>query len=398
MTCLSESDHEFLLQARVRLALNHPFLATAITRLPFKDASEFSWCNTMATDGYHIYYNAGWAQALPKKELEAVITHEVLHVVFGHSDRINGRNKNIWNAACDYAINIMLFDLGFDLPCDGLLDQRFRRLTAEQIYRELITESTSSTGKITISSLLAVGGELAGDVLGSEEITATPIQDADAPDEQGRRMLRRDLSIEMVDRLKEMGSKAGQFQIEITAAVKNRADWNVILRRFLHEKVKTDWSMYPPSKKYIWQQIYLPSVGVSSIGTIVFAIDTSGSMSEEELSKSLAEVRMIRASFPCELIIIQCDASIQQVTTYSEFDDTPVSSSIGLKGRGGTDFKPVFQWIDDNHLHPGVLIYATDGYGTFPKQAPAYATIWLMTDRGSHAFDPPFGFSIDISN
>jgi len=398
VSCLSDFDHGFLLQARVRLALNQPFLATAITRLPFKEAGQFNWCETMATDGYHIYFNAGWARNLPKGELEAVIVHEVLHVVLGHADRINDRNKEVWNVACDYAINIMLSDLGFELPCGGLLEQRFRRMTAEQIYRELRPDTSKPYPQMLelAGDRQSPGGHLSGDVIDRDLLVDALPERSDNLDVQERRMLRRELIEGLESQIKSMGYKGGNLAIEVRAALQNKTDWALVLRRYLYEKVKTDWSMYPPSKKYIWQQIYLPSVGVSSLGTIVFAIDTSGSMSSDELSKALSEVRAIRSLFPCELIVMQCDASIQSVETYSEFDDTPLASSFTMKGFGGTDFRPVFSYVESKSIVPSVLIYATDGYGTFPETLPDHPVIWLLTDRGPHQFDPPFGVYIDL--
>src|SRR4051812_4228982 len=109
-----------LLKARIRLALQQPFLASALMRLPFRECAGMGWCPTMATDGYHIFFNPAWTAALSDLELRGVLAHEVLHVLFAHSERMRSRNALIWNAACDFAINLLLLEQGFTIPSGGL--------------------------------------------------------------------------------------------------------------------------------------------------------------------------------------------------------------------------------------------------------------------------------------
>ncbi|MBK6740182.1 MAG: M48 family metalloprotease [Haliea sp.] len=84
-------------------------------RLPIKDATEMPWCQTMSTDGYHVFYHAPWVAELQDDEIQGVLAHEVLHVVFGHSDRRNQRHAQNWNIACDLAINLLLKAEGLGL-------------------------------------------------------------------------------------------------------------------------------------------------------------------------------------------------------------------------------------------------------------------------------------------
>ena len=112
----------------------------------------------------------------------------------------------------------------------------------------------------------------------------------------------------------------------------------------------------------------MPSPSVLAPGHVVFAIDTSGSMDAEELAAVLAEVRSYRETFPCRLTVIQADAAVQSVQSYGELDGVEVPRGMAVLGRGGTDFRPVFEWIREKAEEtPTVLIYATDGFGTFPN-------------------------------
>ena len=99
-----------ILKARIALSLRQPFLASAIMRLPIKDATVYSWCQTMATDGYHIFFNSNWVSNLSQSELRGVLAHEVLHVIFQHSSRRLNRDPIVWNIAADHAINLLLIE------------------------------------------------------------------------------------------------------------------------------------------------------------------------------------------------------------------------------------------------------------------------------------------------
>ena len=88
---------ERVLRARIRLALSQPFLATALMRLPVREVTNSAWCQTAATDGYHLFYNPAWVAGLADAELRGVLAHEVLHVLFAHGERCGKRTARRWN-------------------------------------------------------------------------------------------------------------------------------------------------------------------------------------------------------------------------------------------------------------------------------------------------------------
>ena len=130
-----------VLRARIRLALSHPFLATSVMRLPVREVVKVPWCRTAATDGYHLFYNPDWMGGLTDAELRGVLAHEVLHVLFSHSERRTEREPRPWNIACDFAINLLLIDQGFRLPEGGMISREFAGMTAEEIYALLATQA-----------------------------------------------------------------------------------------------------------------------------------------------------------------------------------------------------------------------------------------------------------------
>ena len=388
-----------LTKARICLALGQPFIASAVMRLPFKECEALSWCPTMATDGYHIFFNPEWVSGLTDLEIEGVIAHEVLHVVFGHPDRIRSRDPEVWNIACDHAINLFLLTQGFFLPKGGAMDPAYSAMTSEEIYEVIyqkidFAKAGSESGSRVRRKHVTTGG-LGRDLISPQDIRIQDMQDDDALDEEQRRQMRNSLGTEMRQQLH--GAGAGLFEGEFTLAKTRLIDWETLLRRWLYDRVKNDWRSFPFSKKHLSRGFFLPSIGLDIPGHVVFAIDTSGSMSNTDLAVIAGEVRNFRETFPSRLTVLQCDATIQSEENYDLLDPTPTPEKMTLKGRGGTDFRPVFDWVSSHSdtSHP-ILIYATDGFGTFPKTSAQFPSIWILTPSSATDKQIPFGSIVRI--
>jgi len=385
------ADSSRLSAARVMLAMKYPYLAVATLRLPFRELPEHHACKTMATDGYHIWYRSEWVAQLDDEAMIGVIAHEVLHVVFGHADRRMDRNPEIWNIAADHAINLLLSQQSQKIPVGGCCDFVFRNLAAEEIYDRLTTGSKALSSSAAIRMAESSG---AIDLLKSNDPIVAGIGDSDAPDQEGRRQLRHELVNAMKSEFH--GHMPGSLVEELDRSTSSHLDWGKIFSRFLFEQVRSDWSMYPFSRKHLHRGLYLPSASIHSVGHVVFAIDTSGSMSTKDLAIAFSEVRRLREMFPSRLTVIQCDASIQEVSEYGEWDGADVPERIVVKGRGGTDFKPVFVWLREHGEGPiaPILVFVTDGIGSFPKVAYEGPCFWLVTKNGARSSAFPFGIVI----
>src|SRR4051794_22117135 len=125
-------------KARTALVLDHPFFGSLLFRLKGVESRSIK---TMATDGITLYYNPEFVDTLTAATLAGALAHEVLHPALHHHVRRSGREPKRWNVACDYAINPLLVDAGLNLPEGVLLDNRFRGMSAEQIYNLLETDS-----------------------------------------------------------------------------------------------------------------------------------------------------------------------------------------------------------------------------------------------------------------
>ena len=134
-----QDDHEIrerIVQSRVRLLLKHPFFGNLATRLKLKNADD--WCPTAATDGIHLFYNREFITPLTSDELDFLIGHEVMHCVYDHMERREGRDPQIWNMATDYVINGQLVREGLGkMPKEGLHDIKYYEKNSDEVYTHL---------------------------------------------------------------------------------------------------------------------------------------------------------------------------------------------------------------------------------------------------------------------
>ena len=389
---------EKVLKARIALSLRQPFLASAIMRLPIKDATKYSWCQTMATDGYHIFFNALWVDKLSNAELRGVLAHEVLHVIFQHSRRRLNRDAFLWNIAADHAINLLLLAQGFKLPKDGFSNHIYKGKSTEEIYSLLPKSSKFLQFKSQKNdeSELDETGSVPGvgkDILDIDDLRIKGLHDQDMPDQSELNDLCTELRSDAQGKLQ--GSSARTFKEECKSIEESKIDWRALLREWLQDRIKNDWSLWPYSKKHIHRGLMLPSIGIESPGHIIFAIDTSGSMTSDQISGIFSELRSYRETFPCKLTVIQADQAIQSITSFEEMDGEEIPLINEIKGRGGTDFRPVFSWVDEN-IPGSFLIYATDGFGIYPETTSSAGVIWLLTKNSIDKSNVPFGICVEV--
>ena len=174
-----ETPTSFRIQkARTALVLDHPFFGSLLFRLKGRESRSVK---TMATDGVSLFYNPDFVETLNAATLAGTLAHEVMHPALHHHVRRSGRDPKRWNEACDYAINPLLIDAGLSLPEGVLIDDRFRGMSAEQIYNLLETESEQEQD---------AGNEDGQGGTGAEEPSNEPSSQGDvnepsAPDTEG---------------------------------------------------------------------------------------------------------------------------------------------------------------------------------------------------------------------
>lgn len=372
-----------ILRARTALLLDHPFFGTLLFRLK---GVETSSVETMATDGVSLFFNGEFVATLAAAEVVGVLAHEVLHPALQQHLRRRDRNPERWNRACDFAINPLVVDAGLTLPKDALLEDRFRGMSAEQIYN-LLDEEDNGDGDTQDTEAIAspdVEGPQAPKTVGGfgQVLDAPTAVEGKSPEEQA---LDWQIAVEQAHTISKLAGKlpAG-LDRTLEGAAEARVDWRELLRRAWSDTTPSDYSWARPNRRHIWTGLYLPGVVREGIGAVAVAVDCSGSVNSRQLRLFEAEVRSIlEGQRPERVYVLYFDAEVQKVETFEsgqQVDLHPV-------GGGGTEFAPCFEWLEEHGIVPQTLVFLTDLYGSFPEQEPAYPVLWASTG----AKRAPFG-------
>jgi predicted metal-dependent peptidase len=357
----------------------------------------------MATDGISIYYNPDFVATLNAATLCGVLAHEVLHPALHHHVRRSGRDPKRWNEACDYAINPLLLDAGLHLPDGVLVDDRFREMSAEQIYNQIQTgaerepggqdDAEDPEGKGTTDPSSSSGNSDAISAPVSEggigQVLDAPLPDDETPtvEEQVREW---SVAVnQAVTLAKQTGKVPAGIRRTLDGAAEAGVDWRELLRRLWSETTPADYSWMRPNRRHIWAGLYLPGVMREGVGEVAIAVDCSGSVNSRQLRLFEAEVRSIlEGQRPQRVYVLYFDAMVHKV----EMFEAGQRVSLDPVGGGGTEFGPCFEWLDEHGVVPQTLIFLTDLYGSFPSSEPAYPVLWASTG-GRKA---PFGAVIPM--
>ena len=401
-----------ILKARTSLVLKHPFFASLALRLKVRE--DYS-CQTVWTDGCVFAYNPHYVNILPANKLEGLAAHVVMHPACNHHKRRQGRDKKMWNRACDYAINGILLDAGITLPDGYLHHEQYQDKSAEKIYDILRSaagddetdESAQEVKEEDNQNQEPSEEEEENKVAGKDEGEGENDQDAAAPDsDPGLSGEVRDepegsaagdgeatetdwdeAVIQAAHNAREMGKLPGGLERLIEKKINPRLCWQELLSRFIERSARSDYSWITPNRRYIYQDLYLPSLHNSELCEVVVAIDTSGSIRDTELSQFAVEISAIMEQYPATIHLICCDLKIVRHETFQR-SDLPIT--INPKGGGGTDYRPVFERVYRSGMNPSCLIYMTDMECLgFPDREPSYPVMWVKT--GNNQRRPPFG-------
>jgi predicted metal-dependent peptidase len=332
---------------------------------------------TAATDGRRLFFNPKFmAQHTPAEQL-GVLVHELLHAALRHVIRRHGAHPILWNIAADIIVNgIIDQSPGLILPKSAVRDEKLAHFTVEEVYEIL----RSRNPKLEELEILFIGGDLLppegkGNYALSAEEASTLRDHWNASLAQAATIARMGA--------KDQGNLPENLQRLLSQVTDPPLDWRTLLWRYL---TRTPWDFTSYDRRFIGDELYLDAMDGESV-SVVLCIDTSGSIDDETLGRFLNEIRGILRAYPkVEIQLYACDAKLHgpwPIETESE-------SIPKLPGGGGTDFRPFFTHLDKS-TPPDAAIYLTDGHGNFPRQAPAYPTLWVITPGGIESEDIPFG-------
>jgi len=378
-----------IIKAKVKLQKDNPFFAYLVMNLRFSEDE------SIGTIGVNMKgdckYNSKFIESLSDESLKGVLTHEVLHLALQHPLRLESREIEIYNVACDLVINNILINSQFTLPNEsgGLIpyNNKFQfpnfewiedldKKTAEQVYEE-IYKNPKLTQKVSIA-------ELDGKRFDKH------LQDKGTPQEIK----------ESDDRWKKAFSEASCYAKQqgklpkgmdrlLDVILNERVNWKQLLYKYLTRTLPYDYTYARPSKKSISSGFYMPSILRESIEVVV-SVDTSGSISRDELGEFLGEIINIARSFNnIKIKLIVCDCEIKEVYDFSNGDIDTIMN-LKFSGGGGTSHKPVYKYLADNLPSTKLIVNLTDGYTDFPDEE-SFKTIWVLTKNGCDESNIPFG-------
>jgi len=355
-------------KARSRLVLDNPFFGTLCLRLKPVEWEE----PTGAVDGVNLFYNLKWFEKLTELERVGFLAHEVMHVVLLHILRREERHAHKWNVAADYAINNHLVAENFILPKGGLVDDEYLNMSTEHIYN-VLPEPPSGWDNVSFDS-----GKCGG-------VLDHPQSDGKA-ETQGAIEAALTVAInQSAEAAKAQGKLSANMETLISDVTAPKVDWRNVLARFLRANNKSDFTWQRPNRRFIANGLYLPSLHNPCLEDICIAVDTSGSISDDELQQFTSETSYILQELNPERIhLIQCDSDVQDDTEYSR-ESLPLK--VKYTGRGGTAFSPVINYINKKYPSTAALVYLTDLEACDFGDEPHYPVLWVTTS----ATEAPYG-------
>ena len=384
---------EKLVTARIGLLLRHSFFGNLATRMQLINAD--LWCSTAATDGLKFYYNSRFIMMLKPKEVEFLVGHEVLHVVYDHMGRRGNRDPEIWNIADDYAVNADLKrhkvgEFIKTVPC--LYEQKYDGKAAEEIYDDLM----KNVQKISIDDLL--------DQMIDDHMDDEGDGDGDQDGEGNKKGKRPSMSPEERERVRQevkqaiinaaSSAEAGSLPLGVERLIKQHTNpvmpWRELIQTNLTSAIRTDYSWMRPSRRGWHMDAIMPGMNPGEEIDVVVAIDMSGSISNKQAQQFLGEIGGMMNSFDGYKVHVFCfDTETYNPKDFSS-ENMDLIDEYEPMGGGGTDFDCIFTYLKDIGNVPKRLIVFTDGYpfGSW-GDADYCDTTWVI--HGDKNPNPPFG-------
>jgi predicted metal-dependent peptidase len=381
--------------ARTALILDQPFWGALVLRLKPVATQAVPMG---ATDGEHFYYNPDYIERISFEEVKGLAAEEVMHCAMGHIWRRGGRDHERFNIAADYALAGILKQAGFDTG-DMLYDAQWEGRSAEWIYDRLPARQkgqggaqAAGKGKGKASGGTPQGGQAGQESGQSGERGRCRVLDAPigAPDDASEASWQQAVQQAALTS-KQRGNLPAGAERFIQAATKPRVDWRSVLHRFVQQVAREDYSWKLPNSRYVARGLYMPRLYSESVGPIIVAVDTSGSIDGPMLDQFAAEIRaIVDEAHPERVHVIYCDAAVAGVETFERGEQIV---KFNPKGGGGTAFEPAIDKAEELEDSPACMIYLTDLYGSHRDRAPEFPILWVSTTAGMTV---PYGELVEV--
>ena len=350
---------------KAKLILEQPYFGTIASGLKCELNENIQSFKT--TPG-KFEYNDDFMETLNDEQIAFTLTNCAMHYALDYKERKESRIEWLWTLAQDYAINSLLVNNGMNAPKYLNHDIRFDKVSAEEIYNTLQDEIDDKQEE----------HERVEHIQYEKENIDKESDDAT-----------KDNNAQLLNKAKKYGDLPIDIEVLIPELFDSQVDWKNELYEVIEQSMKFDYRLSPPNKRYISQGIALPSIGGTK-AKIVIAIDSSGSIDEEQLKLFLSEVQGIMNQFEnFEIDLIMADVKVHEHIVLQAGDILEQK----IIGGGGTNFENTFKYIEDNIYDITLFLYFTDGIGKFPNKESSFETIWVLT---SDEVEVPFGRTINL--
>lgn len=395
--------------ARAQLVMEKPFLGVLVLHLPLI-AADPGWCRTTATDARGIYYNREYIESLGLDQTKFTLAHEALHCALSHFHRRENRARRRWDVACDLAVNAILVADGLVPPPGALVRKSYEGMSAEEIYpyiredtgdepqdRHLYDEGDSpEDGR---GQRARAGGNPAEGAGQTFQAPGAPNEGSEceppargAPGDSGaprpapltsgeRDQLAAQWRLRLAGAAQQ-ALRAGRIPASlartIDALVQPRLPWRALLAHYLTSLARTDYSFARPGRRE--GPAILPGLRAAYVN-LAIVLDTSGSVTPQELEEFLSEVNAIKGAVNAGITLHACDAALAPDGPWRYAPWDALALPRQLTGGGGTRFTPAFEWAETLAPPPDLLLYFTDAEGEFPERAPPFPVLWLVKGK-----------------
>jgi predicted metal-dependent peptidase len=376
---------------------------------------------TAGTNGRDAVYGREFVDSLTDKELAFLVMHENMHKCYRHLTiwkALDDIDRNITNAACDFVINIQLYDMDPEEKFiafprskatgerEGLFDEQYRGMDTKQVF-DILLKKKKEGGH---------GGRKvkgSGDGTNRQPVDMFDDEDGnvgfDNHDWDGAKQLseedKKQLDREVEQAIRQGGIYAGKFggntPREIGELLNPKVNWKDVLQRFARSNIRDrdSISWRKAHRNFLWQDIILPSILGKRVKNLLLGMDTSGSVEGLLLTEFLSEMNALVKSVGIDrLDIVYWDAEIQahEIFTGGVKD---IVHRTNPKGGGGTNPDVVVDLIVEKQLKPDAIIMLSDGYMHTNRQkwaAITKPTLWCII--GNDNYEVPNGQKLVIRN